>query len=295
LTSSAAGRRGVRAHLALAAGERLHEGAQVLPAWRGLVFAGDEHQLVVGRDTGLIDGDHERVLVQQAQLDRLVVPEAAERRVDLPESIAGIRLKPTFTSRTSPGSRGRIRAPCAARPSGRRCRRCRPLAREVATLATCLPGSAMIEVSGRWTSAPIETSFRPGRARAAARAHRRSPCRPCPAASSFSGSAGSAGVSGRLTFRPTARKSPLGDRRVERRVIGVGEEVEHHREALGPAADRVSCLLPQAPSASRAREAQTSRSSVRASAAGGAVFSSGSLLGVGCSRVPACARRGRSA
>ena len=54
-----------------------------------------------------------------------------------------------------------------------------------------------------------------------------------PAASSFSGSDGSAGACG-LTSRPTGAEVAVGDRRVERRVVGVREEVEHHRERLRP-------------------------------------------------------------
>ena len=58
-------RRGVGADLALAARERLQERAQVLPACAGLVFAHHQHELVVGRHAGLIDGDRDRVLVHQ--------------------------------------------------------------------------------------------------------------------------------------------------------------------------------------------------------------------------------------
>ena len=75
-----------------------------------------------------------------------------------------------------------------------------------------------------------------------------------PAASSLSGSAVSEGTTG-CTSRPTARKSPRRDGRVERGVVGVGEPVEHHREGLGRAALEItSCFEPQRRQRKRARE-----------------------------------------
>ena len=59
----------VGAHLALAARERLQERAQVLAAGVRLVFAHDQHELVVGGHAGPVDGDHRRVLVHQCELD----------------------------------------------------------------------------------------------------------------------------------------------------------------------------------------------------------------------------------
>ena len=64
LTTQRGGRGGIGAHLALAARERLQERAQVLAALARLVFAHDEHELVVGRHAGAVDGDRQRVLVQ---------------------------------------------------------------------------------------------------------------------------------------------------------------------------------------------------------------------------------------
>ena len=44
--------------------------------------AHDHHELVVARDADLVDADHIRVLAHLRELDRLVVPVRAERRVD---------------------------------------------------------------------------------------------------------------------------------------------------------------------------------------------------------------------
>ena len=87
-----------------------------------------------------------------------------------------------------------------------------------------------------------------------------------PAASSFSGSEGSAGVCG-CTSRPDRAEVAVGDRRVQRRVVGVGEEVEHHRERLG--ARRRDRVLLGAAGAERERDASAS-SDERGAAAGGA-------------------------
>ena len=65
----------------------------------------------------------------------------------------------------------------------------------------------MIDVSGRWTSAPIETTFRPRSRASSSSGSYEIAMSTRPAASSFSGSEGSAGVTG-TTSRPTARKSP---------------------------------------------------------------------------------------
>jgi len=48
-----------------------------------LFLARDDDELVVGRDAGLVDADDLRVLVLALELDALVVPEPAQRRVDL--------------------------------------------------------------------------------------------------------------------------------------------------------------------------------------------------------------------
>ena len=71
---------GVGPHRALAAGQRLQERAQVLAVGARLFFADDQHELVVGGHAGLVDRDRDGVLVHQLELDRLVVPVAAERR-----------------------------------------------------------------------------------------------------------------------------------------------------------------------------------------------------------------------
>jgi hypothetical protein len=95
----------------------------------------------------------------------------------------------------------------------------------------------MIEVSGRCTSAAIETSFRPW-----SRASRSS--------GSYDDLTGGEqlqrlrGIGGRLGthVESAGAKVAVGDRLIQRGVVGVGEEVEHHREGLG-AARREHVLL----------------------------------------------------
>ena len=154
------GGRRVGAHLALAAAERLQEGAQVLSAGVGLVFAHHQHQLVVGRDARLVDRDHGRRAVRELELDGLVVPVPPERRVDLSRQHRRHQVEADVDFLGRPraevgGVQGRRQhRRLVGDPGGaRRSCPCRS-----ATLVTWAAGSAMIEVSGRCTSAPIETS-----------------------------------------------------------------------------------------------------------------------------------------
>ncbi len=122
----------------------------------------------------------------------------------------------------------------------------------------CVP-SDMIDVSGFCTSAPIDDERRrPCRARAAARARRRSRGRPCPAASSLSGAAGSVGVCDlHVEARVAERRRRL--RRVDARVVGVGEVVEHQVDArCGAAGRRRSSLLAAGGQRERRRRATAS-------------------------------------
>ena len=79
-STPAAGR--VRSAL-VAARQRLHEAPDRAPPWCSASLAGDEHELVVGRDAGLVDADDRGLLVRRAAAGRPRVPEGAERRVDL--------------------------------------------------------------------------------------------------------------------------------------------------------------------------------------------------------------------
>src|SRR3954454_12747561 len=75
--------RGIVSKGDLATSQRVHEAPDQRPAPLQRVRVGHEHELVVGRHAGLLHTDHARVLLALGQVDGLVVPEAAENRVDL--------------------------------------------------------------------------------------------------------------------------------------------------------------------------------------------------------------------
>ena len=138
-TSSAAAAAGLLDR-ALATGQRLQEGAQFLAVVARLFFAHDQHELVIVRHAGFVDRDPTRMLVQHFQLDRLVVPEAAERRRDLAREHRRDEVEADVDFVTLAGFTPASPARRAARPTGSRCRRCRPLAGQVRDALDVRPG-----------------------------------------------------------------------------------------------------------------------------------------------------------
>ena len=149
------------------------------------------------------------MLVRQAQLDRLVVPEAAERRVDLAGEHRGDQVEADVGFMDLGGVdagrfQRRVQLGCLVGDPGRP----DALAGEVGDAADVLAG----ERDDRGQRALDERSDRDELESFVAREQQLGLVgdrerRRVPAASSFSGSEGSAGASS-FTSRPTARKSP---------------------------------------------------------------------------------------
>ena len=138
----------------VAASQRLDEAAHEVAAVGDRAPLDDEHELVVVRHADLVRHGSRSAAARLRELDRLVVPVAAERRVHL----AGdhrrhqVRADVHLVHPATPARR-RGRGSSAGRRAGRRCRRRRPSCPRAGDTRVifCLP-TEMIEVSGCWTT-----------------------------------------------------------------------------------------------------------------------------------------------
>ena len=195
-------------------------------------------------------------LAAPLEVDALVVPERAERRVDLArqhrrdEVEADVGLLDRVAGSTPAVVEDRLQVGGLVRDA-RRCRRaCRAGPRR---RADAVPSDRHQRRQRLLHErADGDELRRPCRARAAARARRRSRGRPCPASSSFSGADGSGGgvIS---TSRPAVRVLAGRLRGVDAGVVGVGEVVEHERRAARGAAGRAGARAPPSRRRRRAR------------------------------------------